>query len=414
MDSPLPTRRWKYLRPIGLAVLVLSCLGLLLWYWLPNGLMVRAADLRIASVQVGVFHDIAIVRASAEPLHSVVLDALESGRVEEIVVRDGELVKRGQLLFRLSNPQRILEKLARQAELAQQISNLSNLRLAQESNQADYQRRYDDLEFTLQQQEKLQLRQQRLGEQGFVSSAAVEESSDRLIQQRRLVQAEQRRAQSDAVVRQAALQQMESVIGGLQQGLSLVNAALDALSVRAPTAGRLTGFRLQVGEAMRPDQHLGRIDDPEHFKLTAQADEFYLPRMSAGWRGVARLHDRDYAVEVKVIYPQIKEGRFSFELEFVDTAPAAISPGQSLDVQITLGAETQAMVLEKGAFLNDSGGAWVFVVSVGGHHAQRRNVVLGRRSAGQVEVLSGLAPGDSVIVSSYAGFGQATALQFTQ
>jgi HlyD family secretion protein len=235
-----------------------------------------------------------------------------------------------------------------------------------------------------------------------------------LIQQRRLLQAEQRRAKSDAVVRQAALQQMESAIGGLQQGLSLVNATLDALSVRAPVAGRLTGFRLQVGETMRPDQHLGRIDDPEHFKLTAQADEFYLQRMSAGRRGLARLHERDYAVEVKVIYPQIKEGRFSFELEFVDAAPAAISPGQSLDVQITLGAETQAMVLDKGAFLNDSGGAWVFVMSVDGHHAQRRNVVLGRRSAGQVEVLSGLAPGDKVIVSSYAGFGQATALQFTQ
>ena len=57
------------------------------------------------------------------------LDALESGRVEEVLVKDGAQVSKGELLFRLSNPQLRLELVAREADRAQQISNLSILRV---------------------------------------------------------------------------------------------------------------------------------------------------------------------------------------------------------------------------------------------------------------------------------------------
>jgi HlyD family secretion protein len=46
--------------------------------------------------------------------------------------------------------------------------------------------------------------------------------------------------------------------------------------------GVLTDFRMQVGQTVRPDQHIGRIDDPQHFKLSAQVDEFYLSRLTVG------------------------------------------------------------------------------------------------------------------------------------
>ena len=214
-------------------------------------------------------------------------------------------------------------------------------------------------------------------------------------------------------VRQRALRQMDQAITGLASGLELVAATVDALAVRAPSAGVLTDFRLLVGQAVRQDQAIGRIDDPHRFKLAAQVDEFYLNRVTPGREGRITQDGKTYALRVSTVYPQIKEGRFSAELVFVDAQPDVISPGQGMDVQLTLGQAARALLLPNGAFANDGGGAWVFVVAEGGSHAERRAVQLGRRSTTQVEVKSGLSAGEKVIVSGYTGFGKAERLRLT-
>ena len=70
-----------------------------------------------------------------------------------------------------------------------------------------------------------------------------------------------------------------------------------------------------------------------------------------------------------------------------------------------------ALLLPSGAFINDSGGAWVYVLDADGRGAQRRALRVGRRNNAQIEVLAGLAAGDKVIVSSYAAYGNSPRLQ---
>jgi HlyD family secretion protein len=414
MDSVVPKRRGKLIARIAAGAVIAAACAAAAWYWTPRGLQVPAQDVRVASVEKGVFLDDIVVRASAEPLNSVILDSVESGRVEEVFARDGAMVKKGQLLFRLSNPQRNLELLARQAEHAQQISNLSNLRVAQEAGRTDHQRRLSDLEFALSQGEKQHARNVRLASQGFISSVALEESADRLVQQRRALLQEKDSIDTEARVRRDALSQMETAIKGLQSGLLLVNATVDALAVRAPVDGMLTGFRLQVGETVKTDQHIGRIDDPNRFKLAAQVDEFYLNRVAVGRHGSVRQGEKTYAVDIATIYPQIKDGRFAVEMVFTKGQPDVLSPGQSLDAQITLGEPASALLLPNGAFVNDSGGTWVFVLAPDGKTASRREVRSGRRSNSQIEILAGLSAGEQVIVSGYAAFGKAERLQLSR
>jgi HlyD family secretion protein len=215
-------------------------------------------------------------------------------------------------------------------------------------------------------------------------------------------------------VRGHALAQMETAIKGLQSGLLLVNATVDALAVRAPVDGMLTGFRLQVGETVKTDQHIGRIDDPNRFKLSALVDEFYLNRVAVGRHASVRQGDKAYAADVSTIYPQIKEGRFTLEMVFTRGQPPVLSPGQSLDAQVTLGEPGKAILLPNGGYLNETGGAWVFVVGRDGETVTRRAVRSGRRSNTQVEILSGLAPGEQVIVSSYAAFEKTERLQLVK
>jgi HlyD family secretion protein len=414
MDRKVPRRRGKAIALAAVALLTVLAAGTALWWWLPSGLRVATSEVRIATVAKGIFLDDIAVRANAEPLSSVMLDAVDAGRAEQIYAQDGALVEQGQLLFRLSNPQRNLELLARQAEHAQQISNLSNLRVAQEASRTDHERRLSDLEFALTQAEKQHARDVRMAERGFISQVALEESDDKLAQQRRMAQQERSSQAVEDKVRRDALAQVNSAINGLQAGLQVVRTTLDALAVRAPVAGRLTDFRLQVGETVVTGKHIGRIDDPRRFKLAAQVDEFYLNRVAVGRHASVVLGEQRYPAEVSALYPQIKDGRFSVELRFTGAQPPTLNPGQSLDTQITLGEPAPALLLPNGAFINDSGGAWVFALTADGRHAVRREIRIGRRNNNQIEVLAGLAAGERVIVSGYALYGKSPKLELTE
>lgn len=317
-------------------------------------------------------------------------------------------------MFRISNPQRNLELLARQSEHAVSIFNLSNLRVAQEASASDHRRRLDELRFEVDQARKQHQRNTRLAAQGFISSVALEESADKLQQQQRQLANEERASSTEDKVRSAAAQQLESAIDGLNSGLKLVSGTADALAVRAPVEGRLTNFRLQVGESIATGKNIGRIDDPVRFKLSASVGEYYLNRMAVGRKGSVKQDDKSYAADISTIYPQIKEGRFTVEMVFKNGQPPVLNPGQSLDARITLGEPAAALLLPNGAFINDSGGAWVYVADAAGRGAQRRTVRIGRRNNSQIEVLEGLAAGDKVILSSYAAYGNSPRLQITQ
>jgi HlyD family secretion protein len=136
--------------------------------------------------------------------------------------------------------------------------------------------------------------------------------------------------------------------------------------------------------------------------------------VAVGRHASVRQGDKTYAADVSTIYPQIKEGRFTLEMVFTGGQPPVLSPGQSLDAQVTLGEPGKAILLPNGAYLNETGGAWVFVVARDGESVTRRAVRSGRRSNSQVEILSGLGPGEQVIVSSYAAFEKTERLQLTK
>lgn len=411
MDAVVPpSKRRRHVLIAGAAALL--ALMLLGYFWLvPYGLQVPLGQVRIGTVQSGVFQDQLILRAAAMPVNSVILDAVESGRVEEIMVRDGAQVKAGQVLFRLSNPQRRLELLARQSDHAQQISNLSNLRVVLESTRTEHQRRMADIEFEIGEARKTHERNVSLSQQSFVSRNALADSNDRLARFQRQRVDEKRSIEAELAIKVDAIRQMERAIKTLDSGLSLMESTIDALSVRAPIAGRLADFYLQIGQAVKQDQHIGRIDDPSSFKLQADVDEFYLNRMQAGRAATLQAGAAPYPLKVARIFPQVKEGRFKIELEFDGAQPAGLSPGQTLDATVTLGEPANALLLPNGAYVNDTGGAWVYAIANDGVKVTRRPVKLGRRSTSQVEILSGLAAGEKVIISSYAHYGQAERLQ---
>ena len=413
MDRPLPKRQ-RNLIVLSACVLLPMLVAAAFWQLVPRGLRVPAIELRIATVKHDLFRNDLVMRASAAPLHSVMLDAFQSGRVEEVLATDGTHVQKGDLLFRLSNPQLRLELVAREADRAQQISNLSSVRVIIETGETEHQRRLLDLNYALTQARKQHARLVPLAQEGVVSAAALEESEDRVAREAQALEDESTRFEVEARIKRDGAKQMERAIERLDAGLKVVNESIEGLAVRAPIAGRLTDFHLQLGEIVKPDQRIGRIDEPGEVKLVAEVDEFFLGTVATGAVGNASINGRDYPVAISRVFPQVNLGRFTIELLFVKDSPDGMSPGQSAETRLTLGESSPGLILPNDSFVNDTGGAWVFVVARDGASAQRRAIRLGRRNNRQVEVVSGLEAGERVIVSSYGAFGKVERLQIVK
>ena len=196
----------------------------------------------------------------------------------------------------------------------------------------------------------------------------------------------------------------------LRANLGVVASSLDALTVRAPVAGRLTDFTLQPGQSLKAGDPVGQIDSENAYKLTADIDEFYLGRVSPGQKASAQIDERTVPVVVSRVLPKVADGRFRAELTFAGPPPGGLRRGEAVDIRITLGATKAALVAPNGGWLEAGGGTYAFVLQPGGRRADRRAIVIGRRNPEQVEITSGLRPGERMVTSSYAGFEKSTHL----
>lgn len=361
--------------------------------------------IRTSVVSTGYYEDVIPLRATVEPEHSVYLDAIEGGQVERLLVEEGALVVAGQPLLELSNTSLQLDVIAREAQVSEQLNNLRNTELAIEQNRLSLKGDLIEIDYQIQRLTRLVQRYRELDGQQFIARNEYEDAQDELAYwaQRREVTLESQR--QDERIRLVQMDQLRTSVSQLEKNLILARDNLKNLLVTAPRGGRLTSFDVELGESKAPGERLGQIDDIDRFKTSALVNEFYLNRVTIGQRAELELDGTQYLLEVNKIYPEVSNAQFQIDLRFVESAPSHIRRGQTLSLRLILSeTENATLLMANGAFINDTGGAWVFVLNEDRTLATRRSVELGRRNPSQIEVLSGLDSGDEVITSSYGSF----------
>ncbi|WP_243450946.1 efflux RND transporter periplasmic adaptor subunit [Sphingosinicella sp. CPCC 101087] len=384
-------------------------LAAFLFYWFApsaNSQTVETSRLTISTVERGRFDDFLPLRARVEPLVTVFLDAVEGGRVEQVMVEDGAMVQAGQLLAVLSNSDLQLNVLARQTEVTQQINSMRSQELALSQNRLANERAVIEAELAVQTAQRQYEMQRPLAERGYVPARQFADSRDAYEAARDRLAVLRRTQSTDERLQSSQLAQLRASTNALNQSLDLARASLDALNLRAPVAGQLTAFSIQVGQSFNRGERLGQIDSAGRNKLRAQVDEFYLGRVAEGQVATAEVAGRPYRMRVGKIYPQVRNGAFEIDLNFIGQEPADLQRGQTVQIRLTLGDPAPALLIPNGAFYNETGGNWVFVVAPDGGSAVKRQVRLGRRNADHIEVLEGLDPGERVITSPYTGFAE--------
>jgi len=407
-----PSARLKYAAGAALIVLLAAAA----FFLAPgrNSQSVESARLTISPVTRGQFEDFLPLRGRSTPSLTVFLDAVEGGRVERILVEDGAIVQQGQLLALLSNSDLQLNVLARQTEVTQQINSMRSQELALAQTRLANERALIEAELQAQTARRQYDVQRPLAERGFIAGRTIADSRDTMAAAQRRTAVLRRQQSSDERLQSQQLAQLRSSASALNSSLGLARASLDALNLRAPVSGQLTAFSIQVGQSLQRGERLGQIDSLGRNKLVAQVDEFYLGRVAAGQTATAEIAGKTYKMRVAKIYPQVQNGAFSIDLAFAGVEPGELQRGQTLQVRLTLGDPAPALLIPSGAFYNETGGNWVFVVAPDGRSAVKRQVRLGRRNANFIEVLDGLDAGERVITSPYTGFAERDRLDLTE
>jgi HlyD family secretion protein len=318
---------------IGAGLLVLAAGGFYAYAPTAESQTVAADRLTVSTVTSGRFDDFLPLRARVTPLVTVYLDAVEGGRVEKVVVEDGAMVSQGQLLAVMSNSDLQLSLLARQADVSREVNSMRSQELALSVTSMSDERSV--IEASSPPTRRAAVREQKpLHERGFISSKAFNDSATNISRRcARSGSAPRPRHQSAAPDQSACAAARLQQLPGRQPRHCPPDAGL-AQHPRAVT-GQLTAFSIQVGQSMNRGERLGKSTAPGATSWSPGRRILPWARRagqiaSADWGG------RSYRLKVAKIYPQVRNGTFEVDLQFIGAEPPELQRGQTLQTKLTL------------------------------------------------------------------------------
>lgn len=408
MDRVIEKNKWSVKRILpwvgGVAVIGLIAAS----YFNTTGnskLNVEEDKIMISEVSKGSFQEFIPVNGIVMPIQTIYLDALEGGRVEELYVEDGAIVKKEQPLLKLSNTDLELDLANRETSVFQLITQMQYTQNLARENTIRQQANLADIDNALVEAKRVYDLNTRLHKEKVISEQDYKSSLNLYNYNVRRKSLIEKTLKQDSITTATQLTQMKETVARTQETLKLMRKKAADLVVKSPVAGQLTSRNAEIGENKVRGVRLGQIDVLSGFKVRADIDEHYIARVFIGLMGEFTISDKTYKLRVKKVYSQVTNGRFQVDMEFVGTPPSDIRRGQTLQVRLSLSDQTQAVLLAKGGFYQQTGGNWIFKLGENGQKAYKVDIQLGRQNPEFYEVLEGLKPGDKVVTSSYENYG---------
>ncbi len=415
VDRKIAKKKWPP-RKIALVAAIFLFAGFIAYgYSTTTGgsrLNVEQDKLTVSLVTEGEFQEFINITGNVMPRNTVYLDAVEGGRVEEVFIREGAVVEKGEPILSLSNSDLQLRLLNNETMVAEQESNLQTMHFQIEQSRLNLRQQLIEMDYQVQALERQHTRNLDLHAKRLISDEDYEKTRDEYEYWLRRRELTQQSYRQDSLSQAARIDQMEASIMRMRRNFALLQQTLENLLVRAPVSGHLTMLDAEVGELRASGSRFGQIDVLDGgYKVRAGIDEYYISRVQKGQRGKTQpIAGEEYQMEVTRVYPEVRDGRFEVDLEFVGDVPESIRRGQTIRFNLELGDPGRAVLLPRGGFYQTTGGNWVYVLDPSGDFATRRTIRLGRQNPNFYEVQEGLVPGERVVTSSYETFGDADRL----
>ncbi len=395
------SKKLKIVTVAGVAILAFSLMAYFS-FTKKNSLNVKASEIMIREVAEEQFEDFMTFEARVEPLHTMFVNIVEGGSVQEIFAENGTHVEKGQALAKMYNPNSELGYMTQETAIIEQMNNLNvgklnirNQELGLIKDLASIEHDYNDAK-----------RAYDLNKTLFEKDVISRNDWNKLQEDFRY-QTERRNQIKESVQREKATNrvqvgQIDRSIATMEKSLEILRSNKKNFLITASESGTLTSFEPIIGKTYNAGESIGKIDLQQGYKLVADVDEFYLEKVAVGQKANIEIKGQLVEITVMKVLPEVKGGRFQVELAFPKEAKLNLQQGTSFGVRLILSGKEKQLVVQKGQFFGDTSGKWIFVVN--GNKAEKRQIKLGRENPDYYEVLSGLKAGEKVVVSSYVDY----------
>jgi len=402
-------KHWKYI--IG-GVFVLFVIVALIFRDPSSTYRVDKDKITIESVKYGPFQDYIRIIGVVEPISIIYLDAVEGGIVEEILIEEGSMVQKGDVILKLSNTSLNLNILNSEAQLAEKSNFLRETQINMEQQKLALQRELINLEYDLIQKKRTYEQNKELYEDELIAKEDYLKSKENYEMATKLKKLTVERNKQDSIFRKNQVAKISLNLENMERNLKLIYQRQEDLNIKAPVDGQLGFLDAELGQSFSPGQRIGQVNVLTSYKIKAEIDEHYIDRIRRGLTATFERQNDTFNLELFKVYPEVRDGRFEVDLKFTGKQPENIRTGQSYHISLQLGETQDAVLVARGGFFQSTGGQWVFVLSPNEEFAVRRNIRIGKQNPQYYEVIEGLEEGEKVVTSSYDVFGDNEKLVF--
>lgn len=368
--------------------------------------------LTISNVEAGLFNDYITIIGQVEPISTIYLDVEEGGKVEEIYIEEGEMVKKGDVILKLRNSDLNTTIMGAESNIAYQGNELRNTQILMEQQQIQNRRQKLQIDLKVVQAERKYKQYQTLFEEDLIAKEEylqAKEDYDLSVKEKDLTY---QKLVQDSIFHKNQRENMDESLENMRLNLIMARKRLENLNVKAPVDGQLGLLDAEIGQSISRGQRLGLVHILTDFKVNAKIDEHYIDRVKRNLPAAFDRSGTDYRLNVKKVYPEVREGQFDIDLVFKGKKPENIRTGQTYHIRLELGESEDAILLPRGGFFQSTGGQWVYVLNENETEAEKRSIRIGKQNPQYYEVLEGLKSGEKVITSSYDLFGDNDKLIF--
>ena len=401
--------RYKYMIAGGVTLfglilyLIFSTMG-------PSKLRYDKENVQIVEVKQGKFTEYLDTESTARPKITIKLNSLESGTVERIVAEEGSMLSIGDTILILQNLDLLRSIEDEKDELDKQHVSYQEKTLQMQRRSSELNRNTLRTIYELDRQSKQYNLDKEEFEIGIKSKAQLDVASDDYNFNRKNTQLLLEELQHDSLMNLIQTDLMKNDLQREEKKYVRNRSRIDNLIVRSTINGQLSYINVIPGDRVSAGASLGEIKGINELKLSTLISEYYIDRISIGLPASVTYLNKKYELRISKINPEIKDRNFEIDLLFTDEIPDNMRIGKTYRVQIELGQPEDALVVDKGNFYTSTGGQWIFKLNKAGNKAIKQDITIGRQNPRQYEVLSGLEPGDQVVISGYTNFGEAQEL----
>jgi HlyD family secretion protein len=184
------------------------------------------------------------------------------------------------------------------------------------------------------------------------------------------------------------------------------------LSINSPVDGIVGDLLVDQKAAVSRDMPVMAVVDLSRFEIDAQIPESYADDLAVGMQAEILIAGRAYPGQLVAVSPEIVGNQVASRIRFDGETPANLRQNQRLTTRVLLAEHPDVVLVQRGQFLDSGAGRIAYVVGEN-RVATRRQIETGVRSLGAVEVLSGLEPGDTIVISNLDPFRGADTVLLT-